>query len=107
MNLTSNKIGNVTVQAVAKITEVNTSGSTNNVTKYYTGTQIFAVGTGSVGDVVVLSIGSHEILSLIHILEADRRRFRISDFVHTTVHKSKAFIVQAQDKFNLVPQINT
>ena len=41
------------IQAVAKITEVNTSGSTNNVTKYYTGTQIFAVGTGSVGDVVV------------------------------------------------------
>ena len=62
MNLTSNKIGNVTVQAVAKITEVNTSGSTNNVTKYYTGTQIFAVGTGSVGDVVVMSIGSHEIV---------------------------------------------
>lgn len=62
MNLTSNKVGNVTVQAVAKITEVNTSGSTNNVTKYYTGTQIFAVGTGSVGDVVVMSIGSNEII---------------------------------------------
>ena len=35
--------------------------STSTV-KYYTGTQIFAVGNGSVGDVVVMSIGSNEII---------------------------------------------
>ena len=84
MNLTSNKIGNVTVQAVVKVTNRNTAdkdktpiydndgkvigyvGGTDNtqqyVTKYYTGTQIFAIGNGSVGDVVVMSIGSHEIV---------------------------------------------
>ena len=56
MALTSNKIGNVTVQAVAKLT--NNAG----VTKYYSGTGIFAVGNGSVGDVVVMSIGSSEII---------------------------------------------
>ena len=114
MNLTSNKIGNVTVQAVVKVTNRNTAdkdkqyiyqdvtkyydatgkevnkneamkdnelkdgytskvvsepiGYTGNnntqqyVTKYYTGTQIFAIGNGSAGDVVVMSIGSHEIV---------------------------------------------
>ncbi len=65
MNLTSNKVGNVTVQAVLKYSYMNTDASTNkqvNVVKYYTGTQIFAVGTGSVGDVVVMSIGSNEIV---------------------------------------------
>ena len=71
MALTSNKIGNVTVQAIAKVTvtktddENNTTTNTNNqveVVKYYTGTQIFAVGNGSVGDVVVMSIGSNEII---------------------------------------------
>ena len=115
MNLTSNKIGNVTVQAVVKVTNRNTAdkdkqyiyqavtkyynkdneevtsdvaldnkgslkdgytskvvaepiGYTGNnntqqyVTKYYTGTQIFAIGNGSAGDVVVMSIGSHEII---------------------------------------------
>ncbi len=56
MALTSNKIGNVAVQAVAKLT------TNTGVVKYYTGTQIFAVGNGSVGDVVVMSIGSHEIV---------------------------------------------
>ena len=67
MNLTSNAVGNVTVQAVLKYSYTDkTSGTTanqaNNVVKYYTGTQIFAVGTGSVGDVVVMSIGSNEII---------------------------------------------
>ena len=67
MALTSNKIGNVAVQAVAKLTiqNYNTTDSTtvnNTVVKYYTGTQIFAVGNGSVGDVVVMSIGSHEVI---------------------------------------------
>ena len=45
---------------------VASSNGTDNtqqyVTKYYTGTQIFAIGTGSVGDVVVMSIGSSEII---------------------------------------------
>ncbi len=83
MNLTSNKIGNVTVQAVVKVTNRNTAdigkqaiydannqvigyvGDSNTqqyVTKYYTGTGIFAIGNGSAGDVVVMSIGSHEIV---------------------------------------------
>ena len=56
MALTSNKVGNVAVQAVAKLT------TNTGVVKYYTGTQIFAVGNGSAGDVVVMSIGSHEII---------------------------------------------
>ena len=62
MNLTSNKVGNVTVQVIAKVTNRDADTDTQNVTKYYTGTQIFAVGTGSVGDVVVMSIGSNEII---------------------------------------------
>ena len=56
MNVTCNTVGNVTIQAVAKVTQ------SNNVVKYYTGTQIFAVGKDSVGDVVVMSIGSSEII---------------------------------------------
>ncbi len=56
MALTSNKVGNVTVQAVLKLT------TNTGVVKYYTGTQIFAVGTEGVGDVVVMSIGSNEIV---------------------------------------------
>ena len=62
MNLTSNTVGNVAVQAVLKYTAPKESDSTANVVKYYTGTQIFAVGTGAVGDVVVMSIGSNEII---------------------------------------------
>ena len=65
MNLTSNKIGNVAVQAVVKYSYMQQDAATNkqvNVVKYYTGTQIFAVGNGSVGDVVVMSIGSHEVI---------------------------------------------
>ena len=63
MALTSNKVGNVAVQAVAKLT-IKEQNSTKNdtVVKYYTGTQIFAIGNGSVGDVVVMSIGSHEVI---------------------------------------------
>ena len=64
MNLTSNKVGNVTVQAIAKVTynEVDENDKQNTVVRYYTGTQIFAVGNGSTGDVVVMSIGSNEII---------------------------------------------
>ena len=64
MSLTSNKIGNVTVQAIAKVTKANDdqTASAKEVVKYYSGTQIFAVGNGSVGDVVVMSIGSNEIV---------------------------------------------
>lgn len=69
MALTSNKVGNVTVQVVAqyklKTQSQLENGNTDTVAtqnKYYTGTKIFAVGNGSVGDVVVMSIGSHEIV---------------------------------------------
>ena len=64
MALTSNKVGNVAVQAVAKLTiqrDTNTAANTT-VVKYYTGTQIIAVGTEGVGDVVVMSVGSNEII---------------------------------------------
>ncbi len=56
MNVTANTVGNVTIQAVAKVTQE------DNVVKYYTGSQIFAVGKDSVGDVVVMSIGSSEVV---------------------------------------------
>ena len=59
--LTSNKAGNVAVQVVLKAVYNTTNTETAQV-KYYTGTQIFAVGNGSVGDVVVMSIGSHEVI---------------------------------------------
>lgn len=64
MNVTSNTVGNVTIQAVAKVTYNKTTNNNNqqNVVKYYTGTQIFAVGKDSVGQVVVMSIGSNEII---------------------------------------------
>ena len=64
MSLTSNKIGNVTVQAIAKVTytDKNANKEQQTVVKYYTGTQIFAIGNGSAGDVVVMSIGSHEVI---------------------------------------------
>ncbi|MBQ5652460.1 MAG: copper amine oxidase N-terminal domain-containing protein, partial [Peptococcaceae bacterium] len=41
-------------------TDVNTN--TAQQTKFYTGTQVFAVGTEGTGDVVVMSIGSTEIV---------------------------------------------
>ena len=60
--LTSNKVGNVAVQVILKA-EYKVADDTEKVqVKYYTGTQIFAVGNGSVGDVVVMSIGSNEII---------------------------------------------
>ena len=66
MNLVSDKVGNVAVQAVVKYSYLQndeTQGNKQlNVVKYYTGSQIFAVGTGSTGDVVVMSIGSNEIV---------------------------------------------
>lgn len=63
MSLTSNKVGNVAVQAIAKLEPNDNDGdNSTSVVKYYTGTQIFAVGNGSVGDVVVMSIGSNEII---------------------------------------------
>ena len=62
MNLTSNQIGNVAVQAVLKYTAPKGGNEAANVVKYYTGTQIFAVGNGSAGDVVVMSINSNEIV---------------------------------------------
>ncbi|MBQ3509988.1 MAG: copper amine oxidase N-terminal domain-containing protein, partial [Peptococcaceae bacterium] len=61
MALTSNKVGNVTVQVILKAEYAATSNAAQQV-KYYTGTQIFAVGTAGVGDVVVMSIGSNEII---------------------------------------------
>ncbi len=62
MSLTSNKIGNVTVQAILKAKYDTTNTAAVAQTKYYTGTAIFAVGNGSAGDVVVMSIGSHEVI---------------------------------------------
>ena len=67
MALTSNKIGNVTVQIIGRAVPgyKTTTGVNDNTavqTKYYTATQIFAVGTEGVGDVVVMSIGSNEIV---------------------------------------------
>ena len=62
MALTSNKVGNVTVQVVVKAEYAATNNEVANQVKYYTGTQIFAVGTAGVGDVVVMSIGSNEIV---------------------------------------------
>ena len=61
MSLTSNKVGNVAVQVVVSAKFAATSNNAQQV-KYYTGTQIFAVGNASAGDVVVMSIGSHEIV---------------------------------------------
>ena len=60
--LTSSKVGNVTVQVIVKATYGVTSEEETVQTKYYTGTQIIAVGTQGVGDVVVMSIGSNEIV---------------------------------------------
>ena len=62
MSLTSNKVGNVAVQAVLKYKAEEESNANVNVVKYYTGSQIFSVGTQGVGDVVVMSIGSNEIV---------------------------------------------
>ena len=64
MAVTSNKVGNVTIQAVCQV-RVSTDGNDTlgaTQTKYYTGTKIFAVGTEGVGKVVVMSIGSNEII---------------------------------------------
>jgi len=61
MALTSNKVGNVAVQVIVTA-NYNAQGTAVTQTKYYTGTQIFAVGNGSVGDVVVMSVGSNEIV---------------------------------------------
>jgi len=64
INLTSNKIGNVAVQAVLKYEKTvdKAQGTGKAVVKYYTGSQIFAIGTEGKGDVVVMSIGSNEII---------------------------------------------
>ena len=68
MALTSNKVGNVAVQVIAQVEVERTTAAANGTstsevqTKYYTGTQIFAVGTEGKGDVVVMSIGSNEIV---------------------------------------------
>ena len=55
MKLTSNKVGNVAVQVVLQ-------GDKAGQKRYYTGTAVIAVGTQGVGDVVVMSIGSNEIV---------------------------------------------
>ena len=60
MNFTCDKVGQVTVQATVKYSAIDLQGKT--VTKYYTGTQVINVGTPATGDVVVMSIGSHQIV---------------------------------------------
>ena len=84
MAITSNKVGNVTVQVIAQVKVaqpvvdkyvpvVDAQGNvTNNYlpvagdaavqTNFYSGTEIFADGTADKGDVVVMSIGSTEIV---------------------------------------------
>ncbi len=71
MSVTSNMVGNVTIQAVAQVQFDNNAqaatgaagtNATATVTKYYTGTKVFAVGTAGTGDVVVMSVGSNEIV---------------------------------------------
>ncbi len=62
MNLTSNKVGNVAVQAIMKYEVEAATDENTNVVKYYTGSQIFSVGTEGRGDVVVMSVGSNEIV---------------------------------------------
>ena len=66
MALTSDKIGNVTVQIVVQYKLQTTGATAGDITatqtKYYTATEIFAVGTEGVGDVVVMSVGSNEIV---------------------------------------------
>ena len=62
INLTSNKVGNVAIQAVLKYEKIATGATAKSVVKYYTGSQIFAIGTEGKGDVVVMSIGSNEIV---------------------------------------------
>ena len=59
MAITSNKVGVVKVQAIAKLTFDNDQ---KEVVKYYTGVQEFAVGMDSFEDVVVMSIGSKELV---------------------------------------------
>ena len=61
MSLTSNTVGNVAIQVVVSAKFDATSNAAQQV-KYYTGSQIFAVGNSSTGDVVVMSIGSNEII---------------------------------------------
>ena len=64
MAITSNMVGNVTVQVVCQVRVSTADQATLGAvqTKYYTGTKIFAVGTEGVGDVVVMSIGSSEVI---------------------------------------------
>jgi len=59
--LTSNKVGNVTVQVILAAEYVNVTAETKQV-KYYTGTAVIPVGTDNTGDVVVMSIGSNQIV---------------------------------------------
>jgi len=63
MSLTSNKVGNVTVQIILKA-EYNATATdaADQQIKYYTGTAVIPVGTDATGDVVVMSIGSNQIV---------------------------------------------
>jgi len=61
MALTSNKVGEVKVQIVLKATYPATSNAAQQV-KYYTGTAVIPVGMDTFKDVVVMSIGSKEIV---------------------------------------------
>ncbi len=58
MAVTSNKVGNVTVQAIVKLV----IDGTPDVTKYYTGIVVLPIGSDATGDVVVLSIGSNQLV---------------------------------------------
>ena len=63
MALTSDKAGDVTVQVLVTVTVPDTGSTTGLKTKYYTGTQTFAVGKeAGTKTQVVMSIGSHELV---------------------------------------------
>ena len=64
MEISCDKPGNVTVQVVAQV-------GYRGDTEYYVGTKVFAVGNGSVGDVVVMTIGTNKLVKNGEFTEMD------------------------------------
>lgn len=63
MALTSDKVGDVTVQVLVSVEAVSENSTTGLVNKYYTGTETFKVGKEAGNKTqVVMSIGSHELV---------------------------------------------
>ena len=55
INFSADKVGAVTLQAVLK-------AEVDGVVRYYTGTQVVTVGAAGIDDIVVMSIGSNEVV---------------------------------------------